>query len=214
MNQPHTTQPGARRTLRQKLHIRQYPVWSAKSIALLALLALILSALLVYGLGKKSLFVETELTLAVIAAGLFVFLTVGLYRGVRIRKEQLTTEVSVNADFIDMGGLDWPDVGLDLDPEGIVGAIVSLIVAVVVVILLTLVAWALLTFLWGLVVVLAVAVFWVFNRALRQVFAHSRRCRGNLAASLGYAALYTGLYTGWLFALVWAIHHFVGIRSV
>jgi hypothetical protein len=50
------------------------------------------------------------------------------------------------------------------------------------------------------------AVFWVFNRALRQVFARSRQCHGRLAPSLGYALVFTILYTGWLFALVWGVH--------
>jgi hypothetical protein len=207
----------SRPTLRQRLHIRRYPVWSAKAVALLALLDLGLSAAILYGLGDKSLFLETELTLAVIAGSLFLFLTVGLFRGVRIRREQLTTGGkgwSLDGDFVDLSGLDLPDIGLDLDfDEGILGVIVAMLVSIVAVIFLAGLAWVLINVVWGLAIVLAVAVFWVFNRALRQVFAHSRRCRGNLAASLTFAALYTTLYTGWLFVLVWAIHHFVGVSK-
>jgi hypothetical protein len=52
----------------------------------------------------------------------------------------------------------------------------------------------------------------VFYLALRQVFARSRVCRGNLGKSVGYALLYTALYTGWLFALVWIAHGLFGPR--
>jgi len=219
MNQNHVAQvqplaDRSKRTLRQRLHIQRYPVWSAKWVALLTLLVVALSAALVYGLGKRSLFVETELTLGVIATGLFLFLTTGLYRGVRMRREQLDgSSWSVNTNMADLAGLDWPSPDLDLDPEGIVGAIVAVVLAVVVFIVLVVVAWVLLSFVWGLTLVLAMALFWLFNRALRQVFSHSRQCSGNLPASLGYAALYTTLYTGWLFALVWAIHHLLGVRE-
>ena len=46
------------------------------------------------------------------------------------------------------------------------------------------------------------AIYWVLHLALRQVFAHSDDCRSNLPRSLGFATLYTFLYTGWLFGLL------------
>lgn len=60
---------------------------------------------------------------------------------------------------------------------------------------------------WIVVPALCVAVFWVFNRALRQVFARSRQCGHRTGPSLGYAAFYTFLYTGWLFAILVGVQY-------
>src|SRR5919112_759059 len=66
-----------------------YRVWSVKTITIVALVVISLTATSVALLGKRSIFRETELTLALIALALFVFLAVGLYRGVRVRKRDL-----------------------------------------------------------------------------------------------------------------------------
>ena len=81
----------------------------------------------------------------------------------------------------------------------------GVLLSIVVMFLLIVFFWLLVNALWPLIMLIAVALFWVFNRALRQVFARSRQCKGNLAASLGYALVYTTLYTGWLMALIWLV---------
>ena len=73
---------------------------------------------------------------------------------------------------------------------------------VVVLIVLVLALWLLANIGLAVGLVLFLALSWIFCRALRQVFARSRTCRGRLGPSMGYALLYTVLYTGWLFALV------------
>ena len=91
--------------------------------------------------------------------------------------------------------------------EGCLGAIVSVLLSVVVLIVLAFLLWFLINVGAVVVLVLFLALAWVFSRALRQVFRHSRTCRGRLAPSLGYAVLYSALYTGWLFALVHLTHY-------
>jgi hypothetical protein len=46
------------------------------------------------------------------------------------------------------------------------------------------------------------ALYWMFYRALKLVFDKTSVCRGQWMPSLGYALLYTVLYTGWLFLLL------------
>jgi hypothetical protein len=108
----------------------------------------------------------------------------------------------------DLGGF---DLGIDGD-EGCLGALVGLVLAVVVGILLVFVLWILMYLGIVLWLFLLMAVAWVFYLALRQVFAKSRVCQGNLRASLGHALLYTLLYTGWLFALVFIAQGLLGPR--
>ena len=192
----------------------RYPVWSVKTITAVAVFVLGVTAASVFLLGKRSVFAETELTLAIAAAALFVFLTVGLYRGVRVKRKDLPGVPVEGLEFADIGqhlpdGIDFSD-GIDGDAEGCVGAIVGLLVAIFAGILLILLLWVLLNV--GIVVwvFLLAALAWVFYLALRQVFARSRACKGKLGPSLGWAAWYTFLYTGWLFGLVWAAHRILG----
>jgi hypothetical protein len=194
----------------------RYPVWSVKTITVIAILVIALTAASVFLIGKKPLFFETELTLAIIAAVLFVFLSVGLYRGVRVKRRDVagvdTKGVASLGEMVEAlpnpSGL--PD-GMDAD-EGCLGVLVGLVVAVFVGIVLLFLLWLLLNVGILLAVFLVAALSWVFYLALRQIFAKSRVCKGNLAASLGYALVYTVLYTGWLFALVWAAHRLFGGR--
>jgi hypothetical protein len=196
----------------------RYPVWSVKTITLLAILVIGLTATSVFVIGKKPLFYETELTLAIVAGVLFLFLAVGLYRGVRVKRWDLP---GVDAKGVSMGDLmeHVPDPATFPDHidagdfgEGCLVSLVGLLLAILVGVLLLLLLWVLLNLGILLWVFLIAALSYVFYLALRQIFAKSRACKGNLPTSLGYALLYTVLYTGWLFAVVWAAHRIFGGR--
>lgn len=194
----------------------RYPVWSVKTITATTLFVVGVTAAPVFLAGKRSIFVETELTLAILAAALFAFLAVGLYRGVRVRRKDLPgTDVkgfgaeNMDFSFDNLGSL--PD-GLDGGDEGCLAVVGALLLAAIAGLLLVLVLWVLINL--GIVVwvFLLAATAYVFYLALRQVFAKSRVCRGNLPASLGYALWYTILYTGWLFVVVWVAGWVIGPR--
>ena len=197
----------------------RYPVWSVKTITVTALFVVTVTALSVFLLGKRSIFVETELTLGIVAAALFVFLAVGLYHGVRVRRRDVPTFDAPGVDFADLGnnlpgnlgdGVGIPD-GLDGD-EGCLVAVVGLLLAALAAVVLLVVLWVVLNLGIVLWVFLLTALAYVFYLALRQVFARSRTTRGNLGASLGYALFYTLLYTGWLFAVVFIADALIGRR--
>ena len=193
----------------------RYPVWSVKTITICGILVIALTATSVFLIGKKPLFFKTELTLAIIAAVLFVFLAVGLYHGVRVRRRDVPG-VDVKGVRLEEFTEHLPDANnvpdaLDFG-EGCLGAIVGLLLGILVGAILLVLLWLLLNLGIILAVFLVAALSWVFFLALRQTFAKSRVCKGNLAASLGYALMYTVLYTGWLFALVWAAHRLFGER--
>jgi hypothetical protein len=179
-----------------------------RSIALVAVLAVGIIAALVFLLGHRSAIVEAEITLGIVAAALMLFLTMGLYRGVRVQRETMEfywpDQRSILDGFNGSSLPDIPDLGIDAG-EGCLAAIVGLVAAVILGILLLILTWLLINLVWAVWLVLMIALFWVFNRALRIVFARARTCRGNLPNSLRYAALYTLLYTSWLFGLLWAI---------
>src|SRR5688500_3534760 len=98
-----------RRRRRLRLPRRaKYPIWSVKTITAYALVLILLTATCVFLLGKRSIFRDTELTLAIVSAALFVFLAVGLHHGVRVRRKDLPA-----AQMPDMPTPDFeaPDLG-------------------------------------------------------------------------------------------------------
>ncbi len=191
------------------LHARgHYPVWSVRSVAWLAVVTLAVSGTVIFLAGKRSFIVELEWMLGVVSAALFAMLSVGLYRGVRLREKDAPSAEMRNVDLSDWqpdGSL--PDVDCPLDvidggDEGCLGVIVGLLLSVVVLFLLLGFLWVFLQFAAIVLFIMMTAIYWVLHLALRQVFAHSEDCRGKLLRSLGFASLYTMLYTGWLFALL------------
>lgn len=177
-------------------------------------MVIVTTAAVVFGMGSKAVFVEMEITLAIIAGMLFIFLTSGLYFGVRFRRTRPSLPNVSGVELLDVADpslldgvnvLDGFDLGVDGE-LGCLGVVVGVIVAAVVFLLLLLVVWLAVNLLWVLVPLFAFAVYWVFYMALRRVFVLSRRCRGDLVKSMGYGLLYTLIYTGWMFALLFAVN--------
>lgn len=188
-----------------------YPVWSVKSVAWLAMLTLVLSATVIFLAGKRSLIVELEWTLGVVSAALFALLAVGLYRGARLHEKEAPAAECPSVDLSnwqsDVTVLPDMDCPLDAvdgggDDLGCLGVIVGVLLSVVVFFVLLGLLWVFLQFAVIVAFIVMTAIYWVLHLALRQVFAHSEDCRGKLGRSLAFASLYTILYTGWLFALL------------
>lgn len=169
------------------LKAKRYQLWSAKTISLLFLLTSVTAAILVFNSDKGSFFIKMEIALGIIAAILFLFLTAGLYLGIRLRKESIDVPA--------------PEFSPELMPDGfsalsslddIAGIFGTIIFWIAITIIIGFMFPAILS---GFFIILA-TLFWVFFRAMRQVFIKSRVCKGNLIESTKYGAQYTFLYTG------------------
>lgn len=207
--------------------VRRCPILNTKVVALITLPVIVTITVLVFVLSDRSIFVESQITLAVISLCLFVFLTTGLYRGVRLErpaKDELDRSVEQyearktttgphpadifgflfsfgppNLSHVDLQHIDLP--GSSDVGDDLVGCLLSLGLWIVVLGLLAILIWILTQFIAALPI-FDVVLYWIFYRALRVVFARSRVCRGRLLRSMGYGLLYTMLYTGWIFALL------------
>lgn len=175
-----------------------------RPVVLTLLGVLVVAGVLVFVLDHRSLLHRTELTICIVAVALFMFLAAGLYRGSRVQEETLDPPEPAESWWSRLWNYDWSDswegFELPLD-EGCGGTISSILWALVAMVLVTVLALIISE---GLPVVM-VALYYVFYRAVRQVFRHGDECRGRLLASCGYALWYTTLYTGWLFLLAAAI---------
>ena len=187
---------------------RKYPVWSIRSAAALLSAVGIITALVAGFIPNLNVFARIELTVVVCAIVLFCFMSLGLYRGARVKRkhlpslsytpsftaEQAGENVSSAADFT-------TDIPIH-DHVGCLGIIAGFAIWLVLLLFGGIIIWSFFQLGGWAVVGFFFGLCWVMYRALRQVFARSRQCQGRLPASVGWSALYTLFYTGWLFALL------------
>jgi magnesium-transporting ATPase (P-type) len=176
-------------------------LWNAKTLALVSAAVVIITACTVFLLSKKSIYDELEITVSIIAFVLFAFLAYGLYNGATIVGKPLFPELKfVDPSLVDAAPIDVPDIDVG---DGIGGIIISIVLWIVLTIILFILLTFVLTTVWSVLLVLIFALYWLFYRALRIVFLKARICKGDLGLSIQYSLMYTVLYTGWIFGLIW-----------
>lgn len=158
--------------------------------------------------SQKTLYENLLFITLLLSLSFFVFITMGLYRGIRLKEN-----IGNLTDYIDAkklpdfsGGV--PDLsavseGLGAVAEGLGGLIIAILCAVVLVML----GWFFVISVWFLLIFLAAVLYGVYFRALRVVFKHSGVCRGDFPMSLKYAGVYSLLYTSWIFAFIVTLHY-------
>ncbi len=200
------------------------PLLSARAFTLVSIPVVVVIALLVFWRSASPFIVELQITLYIVAAVLFGFLTVALYKGVRVQRSPADRPVwrslrdrfkrpkisaadtadaaSVIADVassIDLSNIDLPD--LSDSGDDLLGCVFSIVLWVIVAALIIILLPIIIEVVWAVLFLFVAVLYWIFYRALRVVFMQSRRCRGNWLSSAGYAGFYTLLYTGWLFVV-------------
>ncbi len=180
-----------------------------KTILTITILVMVATFLLVYFTGLKthrSIIDNALISLSILAGVFFLFLFTGLYRGYDIR-DDLKNKFIVKwgrARRLLPDSWQWevPDMGSADGSEGCMAAIAFWLAATLAAIVLVIV---LEVFVWGFLLVLIGALYWILIRALKLIFSRSARCRGNLPKSLSYAIGYTVLYIGWLYGVIYIV---------
>jgi hypothetical protein len=190
---------------------RTYRLLSAGNVALVSCVVVTLTTVAVwlFGLGQhRTLFANSLISTTILFAAFFLFTTVGLYHGVKLRDDvgRLTDRIS-RKHFPNTSGLEsLPDVDFS-EGHGILGILAAIVMAVVVAIVAVIVIWLVGALLWTGILIFAAMLYWVFFRALRLVFKNSNRCRGRLGASLWEGFWYASLYTVWIYGIIMAAHY-------
>ncbi|MGV3541020.1 MAG: hypothetical protein ACO1OQ_14490 [Rufibacter sp.] len=204
------------------------PFLNSSTVFTLTLLVLGLTVLGVYlfGLGRYHTFFQNSLlSTTLLSIVFFAFVSVGLYRGVKLRDTlgKVTDKIPFRRDkqkgdrssLLNLGdffsgftgksssgssdsGFDLGDLGGD---EGCLAGLLAVLAWIAAAVVISVVL-----FLFGEVLLVAVFAFmgmlyWIFYRALRLVFRHSHQTRGRGWASLGYGLVYTLLYNSWIYGI-------------
>jgi len=104
-------------------------------------------------------------------------------------------------EFITMGHYTPEMVSVESE-DGISGLIISIVLWVSMSILSVVLIFVLEALFWFSIFIILLMLYWIFFRAMKLVFSKSATTQGSLSKSIYYAFLYTLLYSGWMFAIV------------
>lgn len=176
---------------------------------LVIITVVILSVWLSGKTDHRSLFQNSILSTSVLAGAFFLFISLGLYSGLKLKdnvgnilnKERIQRYADKTPKF-DGFEADIPDAG-----DGIGGAILSFLAWIVISILLVFLSYFFGLFFWSAVFLLGAILYWIFFRALRLVFKNSGKCKGNIVKSLGLGLFYSFLYISWIYGIIFLIQY-------
>lgn len=183
----------------------KYVFFSTLAIIVIVILSVWLSG----EASHRTLFQNSMLSTSVLAGAFFLFITLGLYFGLKLKdnignilsKERIQRYADKTPKF-DGFNFDPPAVG-----DGIGGVIFSILLWIIISILLIFVSYFFGLFFWSAVLLLGAILYWIFFRALRLVFKNSGKCKGNLLKSLGFGIFYSFLYISWMYGILFLIRY-------
>jgi hypothetical protein len=176
----------------------------------IVVIVLTILSIWLFGLGQhRTIFENSILSTSILSVAFFLFLTVGLYKGIKLKDDlgKLTDKLKPSKipNLADAAtGVDFIHVG-----DGIEGIILSIVLWVVVTILIALFFWLFGAVVWTGIIVFIAMLYWIFFRALRLVFKNSNKCKGDLATSIAYGLGYTTLYNFWIYGIILVTHYLI-----
>lgn len=176
-----------------------------KSVFTVSLLVIGITILTVYLTGEnynRTVTSNLYLSLSIIGAVLFLFMTYGLYKGIGLTDNFPKFREFKTGEFISKSGT-APDVpSIDVG-DGIGGLIMSIVLWIGITILMFLLLILLEAFFWISIFIILAMLYWVFFRALKFVFSKYKNTKGDIGISAIYSLTYTTLYLGWIFVIVY-----------
>jgi len=189
------------------MSLKRTKLVTSKSLFTITLLIIVLTILCIwfFGLGQhRTIFENSLLSTSILSIAFFLFLTIGLYRGVKLKDNlgKITENLKFPPEY------NIPDIsGLDFDGDGLGGFILGIIFWLIATFVIALLFWFFGAILWIGIVIFIAMLYWIFFRALRLVFKNSNRCRGKLLSSVQYGIAYTLLYNCWIYAIIFIMHY-------
>jgi len=178
-----------------------------------ATLGIIILVILSFWLSGKdshrSLFQNSILSTSVLAAVFFLFISLGLYYGLKLKdnigsilNHEKVKTISDKMPLID--GFEFDSIDIS---EGIAGVIFSIIFWFLFSIIITFLLYCLGIFFWVAVLLFVAMLYWIYFRALRLVFKNSGKCKGNALKSLAFGFFYSFLYISWIYGIIFLVNY-------
>ena len=176
-----------------------------KSVFTVSLLVIGITILTVYLSGEnynRTVTSNLYLSLSIIGTALFLFMTYGLYKGLRLTDNFPKFREFKTGDIISNSGVS-PDLPSIVVGDGIGGLLMSILLWIGMTFLIFVLLILLEAFFWVSIFIILAMLYWVFFRALKFVFSKSPDTKGDIGISAIYSLAYSGLYLGWIFGIVY-----------
>jgi hypothetical protein len=161
--------------------------------------------------SKKSIFLELQIVLSIIAFSLFVFFFIALYKGIGLKNtiDYLQTIKNGNEKFKhffrrfqDFLSFDFGSSDLEMPLIGIIFFIIKIIAATFMFIILFISFSSAL--IWGILIGF-IFLYYLAFQAFRTVLSKGNKTQNSILKSLGNSLLFTILYTSWLFIILFFV---------
>ena len=176
-----------------------------KSVFIVSLLVIGITILTVYLTGEnynRNITSNLYLSLSIIGTVLFLFMTYGLYFGIGLKDNFPKFREFKRGDIIGNTQPTFDTPSIDIG-DGIGGLILSILVWIGMTILIIILLIVLEAVFWFSLFIIITTLYWVFFRALKFVFSKSKDTKGDIGISAIYSLIYTVLYLGWIFGIVY-----------
>lgn len=129
-------------------------------------------------------------------------MTYGLYKGIGLIDDFPKFRNFKSGDYLlDSGATpDLPNIDVG---DGIGSLVLSILLWIGMTILFVFLLILLEAVFWFSIFIILAMLYWIFFRALKFVFSKSIDTKGDIGISAIYALVYTSLYTGWIFGIVY-----------
>jgi hypothetical protein len=164
-----------------------------------------------FGLGQhRTLFENSILSTSILSVAFFLFLAVGLYKGIKLKDDLGKITDKINMEKIPnlSGGLEFPFDIADA-VEGIGAILLGILTWLLFTLLIVFFIWLFGALLWPMILVFVAMLYWIFFRALRLVFKNSHKCKGDLITSITCGLGYTILYNFWIYGILLVTHYLI-----
>ncbi|WP_323027788.1 hypothetical protein [Gelidibacter japonicus] len=176
-----------------------------KSVFIISLCVIGITSLTVYLTGinyNRSITSNFYLSLLIIGAVLFLFMSYGLYKGIGLSDDFPKFKTFKKGEIIAQSGT-IPELPTIQAGDGIGGLIMSVLLWIVMTIVIFILLILLEAVFWISIFIILAMLYWVFFRALKFVFNKSATTKGYIWASAAYSFSYTVLYLGWIVGIVY-----------
>ncbi|WKL48223.1 hypothetical protein Q1W71_00290 [Flavobacterium pectinovorum] len=189
-----------------------YKILNSRNIFIITLIVISLTIISVwiFGFGNhRSLFENSLLSTTILSLAFFLFISIGLYNGVKIKDNlgEITDRFDhKKIDFLKNSLMEGDCSSVAESSDSILGIIVSLILWFIVAFIISYLLWAFGAVLWISILTFTAMLYWIFFRAMRLVLKKSSKCRGNFINSALYGFSFTILYNFWIYAIIFMTH--------
>ena len=176
-----------------------------KSVFIVSLIVIGITILTVYLTGinyNRGLTSNLYLSLGIIATSLFLFMTYGLYTGIGLIDNFPKFRNFKRGDIMGNASPTFDTPSIEIG-DGIGGLILSILLWIGMTILIIVLLIVLEAVFWFSLFIIFAMLYWIFFRALKFVFNKSKDTKGYIVISAVYAFIYTLLYVGWIFGIVY-----------